>query len=90
MAPKRGGSSGGSSGSSVSSCPGAFNTTREVVYLASDAVLLAVLLGVTIALCTGRKKSSVTGKKLISLPYIGALLFLFMSVFLEFYRGSWC
>jgi hypothetical protein len=76
MAPKRGGG-GSSSGSSLSSCPGAFATTLEQVYFASDVVFFTVLIGIAIALCSFRKKS-VAGKKLLGIPYILTISFFLM------------
>jgi hypothetical protein len=77
MAPRRGGS-GSSSGSSVSSCPDPFPSTYEKVNFACDVLFLVVLIGITIAMFVFRKRASVNGKKLLSLPYMGAVLFLLM------------
>jgi hypothetical protein len=77
MAPRRGGG-GSSSGSSISSCPDPFPLTYERVYFASDVLFLVVLLGITIAMFVYRKRTSGTGKKLLSLPYMGAVLFSLM------------
>lgn len=77
MAPRRGGSSGSSSGSSISSCPGAFSDTVTQVLFASDVLFLVVFFGITITLCSFRKKSG-GGKKLLGVPYILALLFFLM------------
>jgi hypothetical protein len=74
MAPKRGGSS---SGGSASSCPDAFETSIQQVYLAQDVVFFLVFLGIAIALCSFRKKS-VAGKKLLGIPYILTIFFFLM------------
>jgi hypothetical protein len=95
MAPKRGGSSGessGSSGSTVPTCPGFFSTTKANVYRGADVAFFAVFLGLTIALCRylwHRKNTQGPGEKLISLPYIGALIFLLMSVLFKLCHGNW-
>ncbi|KAF2027895.1 hypothetical protein EK21DRAFT_70981 [Setomelanomma holmii] len=81
MAPRRGGSSGSSSGGSISSCPGAFSTTIEQVYFASDVLFLAIFFGITIALCSFRKSGA--GKKLIGVPYIIALVFFLLTYILS-------
>jgi len=72
MAPRRGGSS---SSGSTSSCPGAFSSTLEQVAFACDVLFLAVFIGITIAMFMYRKRTSGLGKKLLSLPYIAAVLF---------------
>jgi hypothetical protein len=72
---RRGGSSSG--GSSV--CPDAFPTTIEQASFALDVVLLAIYLGLFISLCSFRKKS-VAGKKLLGLPFIGAVFFFALQV----------
>jgi hypothetical protein len=79
MAPRggRGGSSSSSSGGGVSTCPGAFSTTLEQASFALDVVFLVVSLGFLIALFSLRKKG-VAGKKLLGLPFIGAVFFLTM------------
>jgi hypothetical protein len=69
---RRGGSSSSGGGSSV--CPGAFPTTIDQAGFALDVVFLAIYLGIFIALCSFRKKS-VAGKKLLGLPFIGAVFF---------------
>jgi hypothetical protein len=75
MAPRggRGGSSSGS-GDGISACPDAFSTTLDQASFALDVVFLVVFLGIFIALFSHRKKG-VAGKKLIGLPFIGAVFF---------------
>jgi hypothetical protein len=75
MAPRGGrGGGGGSSGDGLSSCPDAFLTPTEQASFALDVVLFAIYLGIFIALCVFRKKN-VAGKKLLGLPFIGAVFF---------------
>jgi hypothetical protein len=76
MAPRRGGGGGSSSGG-VSSCPDAFLTTIEQAAFADYVVFLVVLLGISVVFCLFRKRK-VAGKKLIGLPFIGALFFLIL------------
>ncbi|OAL01394.1 hypothetical protein IQ06DRAFT_293482 [Phaeosphaeriaceae sp. SRC1lsM3a] len=79
MAPKRGGGGGGSGrGGSINTCPNAFTTPEEQAYFANDVVFFAIFLGISIALCSFRKKN-VAGKKLLGLPYFGAIFFFLLS-----------
>jgi hypothetical protein len=75
MAPRRGG---GGSSSSVSACPGAFYTTIEQASFALDVVFTVIYIGILIAFFLIRKKSSVAGKRIIGLPFIGAVFFFFL------------
>ncbi|KAF2819822.1 hypothetical protein CC86DRAFT_334935 [Ophiobolus disseminans] len=73
MAPKRGGGGGSSSSSSISSCPGAFATVPQQVFFANDVVFFAIMLGISIAMCTLRKRTG-AGKKLVGIPFIASVL----------------
>jgi hypothetical protein len=77
MAPRRGSGGGSSSGSSVSSCPGAFALVPEQVYFANDVLFFIVILGIYIAMWILRKRTG-AGKKLIGVPYIVSVTWLLM------------
>ncbi|KAJ4375161.1 hypothetical protein N0V83_002245 [Neocucurbitaria cava] len=80
MAPRRGGGSGG--GGSISTCPGAFSETYSQVNLANIVLFFVITLGISIALCSIRKKSG-AGKKILGIPYIIALFLFLISYALD-------
>ncbi|CAO2654286.1 Nn.00g110190.m01.CDS01 [Neocucurbitaria sp. VM-36] len=82
MAPRRGGGSSSGGGVSVSSCPGAFSDTYSQVFFANTVLFFAVFLGISIALCTIRKKSG-AGKKILGVPYIFAVFLFLLSYGLD-------
>ncbi|KAI8938269.1 hypothetical protein NX059_005928 [Plenodomus lindquistii] len=81
MAPRRGGSSYGSSSSS-STCPGAFEDTQSQVYFACIVLFFLVYIGIAIGLCVVRKKSG-AGTRLIGVPYMSALFFMLVAYALD-------
>ncbi|KAF1848429.1 uncharacterized protein K460DRAFT_275791 [Cucurbitaria berberidis CBS 394.84] len=66
----------------MSSCPGAFAETYSQVNLANIVLYFAVFLGISIALCSVRKKSG-AGRKILGLPYILAIFLFLLSYGLE-------
>ncbi|KAF2853985.1 hypothetical protein T440DRAFT_476597 [Plenodomus tracheiphilus IPT5] len=77
MAPRRGGSTYGSS-----TCPGAFASTESQVYFACVVIFFAVYIGISISLCVVRKKHG-TGRRLLGAPYMLALLFMLVGYAIE-------
>ncbi|KAH9861628.1 hypothetical protein J1614_011380 [Plenodomus biglobosus] len=81
MAPRRGGSSFGSSSTS-DVCPEAFSSTESQVYFACIVIFFVVYLGISLSLCVVRKKAG-TGRKLVGVPYMLALFFMLLGYALE-------
>ncbi|OAL52110.1 hypothetical protein IQ07DRAFT_403499 [Pyrenochaeta sp. DS3sAY3a] len=69
MAPKGGRGGGGRGGGGISSCPGAFSDTYSQVAFANVVLFFAVFVGISIGLCTVRKKAGATGSRLLAAPY---------------------